>query len=124
LGLASAAFAYSQSNQTVLTGAVFLRVSPDARAGGMGDQGVATSSDVFSQYWNAAKYPFKVSSGVGLNYTLVKQNYQRHIPVLSSFYTFIGDDERSTLSASINYFNMGEVQLSELPWVARANRSV
>ena len=70
LGLASAAFAYSQSNQTVLTGAVFLRVSPDARSGGMGDQGVATSSDVFSQYWNAAKYPFsKVSSGVGLNYT-------------------------------------------------------
>lgn len=117
LGLASAAFAYSQSNQTVLTGAVFLRVSPDARSGGMGDQGVATSTDVFSQYWNAAKYPFsKMSSGVGLNYTpwlskITNDTFLFYLP----FYTFIGDDERSTLSASINYFNMGEVQLSELP---------
>ena len=116
LGLASAALAYSQSNQTVLTGAVFLRVSPDARSGGMGDQGVATSSDVFSQYWNAAKYPFsKVSSGVGLNYTpwlskITNDTFLFYLP----FYSFIGDDERSTISASINYFNMGEVSLTSI----------
>lgn len=116
LGLASAAFAYSQSNQTVLTGAVFLKVSPDARSGGMGDQGVATSTDVFSQYWNAAKYPFsKMSSGVGLNYTpwlskLTNDTFLFYLP----FYSFIGDDERSTISASINYFNMGEVSLTSI----------
>ena len=53
----------------VLTGAPFLRISPDARAGGLGDQGVATTSDGFSQFWNAAKYPFsRSSSGVSVNY--------------------------------------------------------
>ena len=70
LGLGMSIAAYSQSDYTVLTGAPFLRISPDARAGGMGDQGVATSTDVFSQFWNAAKYPFaKNTSGVGVNYT-------------------------------------------------------
>ena len=59
LGIGVSAFAFSQSGvQPVLTGAPFLRISPDARAGGMGDQGVVTSTDVFSQFWNAAKYPF------------------------------------------------------------------
>ena len=36
-------------------------IAPDARAGGMGDVGVATDPDVNSQYWNPAKYPFTIS---------------------------------------------------------------
>src|SRR5690625_612058 len=54
----------------VLTGAPFLRVSPDARAGGLGDMGAATSPDAFSQYWNASKYAFSKSySGVSVSFT-------------------------------------------------------
>ena len=69
LGLGMSIAAFSQI-QPVLTGAPFLRISPDARAGGMGDQGVATTTDAFSQFWNAAKYPFsKTTSAVGINYT-------------------------------------------------------
>ena len=37
----------AQNTYPVLTGAPFLRISPDARAGGLGDQGVATSADAF-----------------------------------------------------------------------------
>lgn len=116
LGIGVSAFAFSQSNNTVLTGAPFLRISPDARAGGMGDQGVVTSTDVFSQFWNAAKYPFaKVSSGVGVNYTPYMSKLTNDVFLLyGSFYTFLGDDERSTLSASLYYFNMGEVSLTDL----------
>ena len=45
-------------------------IAPDARAGAMGDVGVATDPDVVSQYWNPAKYPFTISrAGVALNYT-------------------------------------------------------
>ena len=33
-------------------------VAPDARAAGMGDMGVATSVDAFSQQWNISKYAF------------------------------------------------------------------
>ena len=116
LGIGVSAFAFSQSNNTVLTGAPFLRISPDARAGGMGDQGVVTSTDVFSQFWNAAKYPFaKVSSGVGVNYTPYMSKLTNDVFLLyGSFYTFLGDDERSTLSASLYYFNMGEVSLKDI----------
>ena len=115
LGLGISIAAYSQSDYTVLTGAPFLRISPDARAGGMGDQGVATSTDAFSQFWNAAKYPFaKNTSGVGVNYTPYMSKLTNDVFLLyGSFYTFLGDDERSTLSASIYYFNMGEVNLSQ-----------
>ena len=116
LGIGVSAFAFSQSNNTVLTGAPFLRISPDARAGGMGDQGVVTSTDVFSQFWNAAQYPFaKVSSGVGVNYTPYMSKLTNDVFLLyGSFYTFLGDDERSTLSASLYYFNMGEVSLTDI----------
>lgn len=117
LGLGFGMMASAQSYQTVLTGAPFLRISPDARAGGMGDQGVATSSDVFSQYWNAAKYPFsRNSSGVGVNYTPWMGKLTNDVFLLyGSYFTFLGDDERSTISASIYYFNMGEINLNKLP---------
>ena len=42
----------------VTTAVPFLRISPDARAGGMGDLGVATTPDVNSAVWNLAKTPF------------------------------------------------------------------
>ena len=39
----------------VTTAVPFLRISPDARAGGMGDLGVATNPDANSSFWNLAK---------------------------------------------------------------------
>ncbi|MCG2792258.1 MAG: type IX secretion system outer membrane channel protein PorV [Weeksellaceae bacterium] len=115
LGIGASALAFSQNIQPVLTGAPFLRISPDARAGGMGDQGVVTSTDVFSQFWNASKYPFaKVSSGFGVNYTPYMSKLTNDVFLLyGSYYTFLGDDERSTISASIYYFNMGDVDLTD-----------
>lgn len=49
----------AQSTINVVTSAVpFLRISPDARSGGMGDLGVATIPDANAQFYNVAKYPF------------------------------------------------------------------
>src|SRR6185503_13856523 len=54
----------------VTTAVPFLRISPDARAGGMGDAGVATPADANSAFWNLAKVPFaKNPIGIGLTYT-------------------------------------------------------
>src|SRR6185369_5352135 len=54
----------------VTTAVPFLRISPDARAGGMGDLGVATSPDVNAAFWNLAKTPFTTTNfSVGLTYT-------------------------------------------------------
>ena len=45
-------------NRVITTGVPFLMISPDARAAGMGELGVATSADAYSQQWNPAKYIF------------------------------------------------------------------
>src|SRR5690606_2781130 len=59
------------SQDRVITTAVpFLLVTSDARAGGMGELGAATSTDVFSQQWNPSKYTFADQQfGVGVSYT-------------------------------------------------------
>lgn len=100
----------------VLTGAPFLRIAPDARAAGMGDQGVATSADVYSQFWNASKYPFaRNTSGLGVNYTPYMGKLTNNTFLLyASYYKFLGQDERSTISASLYYFNLGSVELTRL----------
>lgn len=103
-------------NNPIMTGAPFLRISPDARAGGLGDQGVATSADNYSQFWNAAKYSFAPDySGVAFSYTPYMGSLVNDVFLLNAtYYTFLGQDERSTLGASIYYFNMGEIQLNRL----------
>ena len=115
LSLGVSVAAYSQI-QPVLTGAPFLRISPDARAGGMGDQGVATTTDAFSQFWNAAKYPFsKTTSAIGVNYTPYMSKLTNDVFLLyGAYHQFLGDEERATISASIYYFNMGAVDLTKL----------
>ncbi|MDY0931468.1 type IX secretion system outer membrane channel protein PorV [Chryseobacterium sp. CFBP8996] len=119
IGLSAGFLSYAQDLsqvRPVLTGAPFLRIAPDARSGGMGDQGVVTSPDAFSQFWNAAKYPFsRTSSSVGLNYTPYMGKLTNDVFLLyGAFHKFLGQEERSTISASIYYFNMGEVELTEL----------
>ncbi len=58
------------SNRVITTGVPFLMITPDARAAGMGDLGVATPADAYSQQWNPAKYAFVSSDkGLGFSYT-------------------------------------------------------
>ncbi|MGS0748296.1 type IX secretion system outer membrane channel protein PorV [Halpernia sp. GG3] len=117
LGLSITAFSQNLDQiRPVLTGAPFLRISPDARAGGMGDQGVATSSDAFSQFWNAAKYPFSRStSSLAVTYTPYLSKLTNDVFLLyGAYHQFLGDNERSTISASIYYFNLGSVDLTKL----------
>ena len=86
-----------------------MAIAPDARGGSMGDIGAATDADVFSQYWNPAKYPFNVArAGVGLSYTpwLRKLVNDINLANLAGFYR-IGD--YSAVHASLRYFSLGEV---------------
>lgn len=114
LGIGISGFAQLNDIRPVLTGAPFLRISPDARAGGMGDMGVATTSDAFSQFWNAAKYSFsRETSAVAVNYTPYMNKLTSDIFLLyAAYHQFLGEEERSTISASIYYFNMGAVDLN------------
>ena len=88
-------------------------IAPDARAAGMGDVGAAADPDVNSQYWNPAKYPFCISrAGVALNYTpwLRQLVNDMDLAYLAGYYR-IGD--YSAASASLRYFSLGEVNMSE-----------
>ena len=98
----------------VRTSVTSLSIAPDARAGAMGDVGSATEADVNSQYWNPAKYPFNIArAGVGISYTpwLRKLVNDINLANVAGFYR-IGD--YSAVSASLRFFSLGEVFLSDM----------
>jgi hypothetical protein len=100
-------FAQEQNEGTV-TGVPFLLISADARASGMGDIGVATSPDVYSQQWNPAKYPFSENKlGIGFSYTPYMSSLTNDIALLNLNY-FNKINERSTYALSLRYFGLGE----------------
>ncbi|MBR0181812.1 MAG: type IX secretion system outer membrane channel protein PorV [Bacteroidaceae bacterium] len=94
-------------------GVTSLAIAPDARAGSMGDMGVATEADINSQYWNCAKYPWNVArAGVGVSYTpwLRKIVGGINLANIQGFYR-IGD--YSAISASLRYFGVGDVGVAD-----------
>ncbi|MGI9552238.1 MAG: type IX secretion system outer membrane channel protein PorV [Aurantibacter sp.] len=104
----------AQSDQRVITSAVpFLTIAADARAAGMGDIGVATSTDAFSQQWNPAKFAFaERKMGIGLSYTPYLESIITDISLLNaSFYNKIND--RSSFALGLRYFTLGEIELRQ-----------
>ena len=93
-----------------------LLFAPDARGGGMGDMGAATMPDLYSQHWNAAKYPFVSSqAGVALSYTpwLSKLVSDIHLLYASGFWK-LGGDNLDALSASLRYFSLGSIDIADM----------
>ena len=104
----------STANQRVITTAVpFVLIAADARAAGMGDIGVATSADAFSQQWNPAKYAFAISKqGVGITYTPYLSQLVNDI-FLGNLTYYNRINERSAIGASLRYFSLGDIELRE-----------
>lgn len=98
------------SSRRVITTAVpFLTITPDARAGGMADVGVATSPDANSVYWNPAKLVFIENNiGFSLSYTpwLGKIINDMSITYLSGYYKF---SKEQAVAVSMRYFDLGEI---------------
>lgn len=104
----------AQEGDRVITTAVpFLNIAADARSSGMGDMGVATSTDAFSQQWNAAKFAFaERKTGIGFSYTPYLQGLITDIALLNAnFYSKI--DEQSAFAFSLRYFTLGEIELRQ-----------
>ena len=107
--LAVPAVAQKDQFNPIYTGVTSISIAPDARAGALGDVGVATEPDANSQYWNPAKYPFSIArAGVSMSYTPWLRQLVSDIDLinLAGFYR-IGD--YSAVSASLTYFSLGEV---------------
>ena len=94
---------------TITTAVPFLSITPDSRAGGMGDAGVALTPDVNSQHWNPAKYVFMESDmGVGLSYSPWLRNLVDDIN-LAYLVGYKKIDDVQSFSASLRYFSLGDI---------------
>ena len=105
---------FAKAQENVITTAVpFLLVAADARSAGMGDQGVATSADGFSQQWNPAKYAFAIDkSGVSISYTPYLTDLVNDISLGQlNYYNRI--NERSAFAGSFRLFGLGNIELRE-----------
>lgn len=112
-GISSTVKAQVEPINVVTTAVPFLRISPDARSGGMGDLGVATSPDASSGFWNVGKVVFnQKNAGIVATYTpwlkdLVNDVY---LASLSGFYKF---DDNQALHASVRYFSLGNITFTD-----------
>jgi hypothetical protein len=117
----------AQDANPITTGVPFLMVAADARAAGMADQGVATSTDAFSQQWNPAKYAFSLDKqGFAVSYTPYLTGLVNDISLGQVNY-FNKIDDRMAFAGSLRFFGFGDIELrqtdspDEIPRVVSPN---
>lgn len=107
-------FNFVHAQESVITTAVpFLLVAADARSAGMGDNGVASSTDGFSQQWNPSKYAFATDQqGFSLSYTPYLTDLVNDISLAQLTY-YNKYSEKSAFAASFRYFGLGDIELRQ-----------
>ncbi|MFD2550196.1 type IX secretion system outer membrane channel protein PorV [Bizionia sediminis] len=101
----------NNDSRVITTGLPFVLIAADARAASMGDMGVATGVDVFSQQWNPSKYAFsETKQGFGVSYTPYLSSLVKDI-FLGNVTYFNRINERSAFAGSFRYFSLGEIEL-------------
>lgn len=103
------------SSRRVITTAIpFLLIATDARAGAMGDAGVATTADANSTHWNIAKLAFiEDDYGFSLSYTpwLSKIVNDMSLSYLTGYYKI---NKEQAVGLSLSYFNLGNIQFTDI----------
>jgi hypothetical protein len=98
---------------TITTAVPFLIISPDAKAGGMGDVGVASTPDAMSMHWNPAKYAFvKDDLGFSVCYTPWLKALVPDIN-LSYLTAYKRLNKNEVLGFSLRYFSLGEINFTD-----------
>lgn len=109
----TALYKNGQRINTVTTAVPFLRINPDARAGGMGDVGVATPADINSLFLNPANMAFNERDfGFSVSFTpwlkaLVNDIYMGG---LSGYYKV---KEKQTVQIGLKYFSLGNITFTD-----------
>ncbi|MBB5636695.1 hypothetical protein HDF26_005171 [Pedobacter cryoconitis] len=96
------------------TAVPFLLITPDARVGGMGEAGVAIAPDANSNSINPSKIAFlEQKYGFSASYSPWLRSIVSDINLgyLSGFYKV---DDRTTLGASLRYFSLGKIQMTDV----------
>lgn len=99
---------------TVSTAVPFLRITPDARSGGMGDVGIATSADATATYYNASKLVFSEKKmGIALSYTPWLKNLGISDIFLASLSGYYKIDDLQTFHSSLRFFSLGNITFTD-----------
>jgi hypothetical protein len=106
--------AQTDSINIISTAVPFLRISPDARAGGMGDAAIATSPEANAPFWNLSKIAFaKKKNSIAVNYTPWLRDLGLTDVYLASMAGYHKLDENSAISSSLRFFSLGNIQLTD-----------
>jgi hypothetical protein len=98
----------------VTTAVPFLRISPDARAGAMGETGVATSPDANSIFWNNAKAAFMTDKlNVAASYTPWLSDLNMKDVFLANLSASYKLDDVQAISGSLRFFSLGNIQFTD-----------
>ena len=98
---------------TITTAVPFASITPDSRAGGMGDAGTALSASSTSIYWNTAMLNFaEDQSAISISYApwLRQLTNDIHLSYLAGYYKI---NERHSIGGALRYFNLGEITFTD-----------
>lgn len=98
---------------TITTAVPFMAITPDSRAGGMGDAGTALSASSTSVYWNTSILNFaKEKSEISLSYTpwLRQLTNDIHLSYLAGYYKI---NDRNAVGGALRYFSLGEITFTD-----------
>lgn len=118
ISLAQPTTDYSEINgqlglNTITTAVPFMGITPDSRAGGMGDAGTALSGSSTSIYWNTSMLNFaKEKSEISLSYTPWLRNLTNDIH-LSYLAGYLKLNDRNAIGGALRYFSLGEITFTD-----------
>ncbi len=103
-----------KTNNVVTTAVPMLRISPDARSTGMGETGIATAADAYSNFWNLGKTPFAKQKGsIGVTYTPWLNDLNLKDVYIASLAGYYKLDDNQALSLGLRYFSLGDIQFTD-----------
>ena len=100
---------------TITTAVPFLLITPDSRAGGMGDAGAATSADPNAIHWNASKLAFADKKiGFAVSYTpwLRALVPDINLAYLAGYYKL--KKKAGVVGGSLRYFSLGDITFTDI----------
>jgi hypothetical protein len=99
---------------TITTALPFMAITPDSRAGGMGDAGTALNASSTSVYWNTSMLSFaEDKSELSLSYTPWLRQLTNDISLsyLAGYYKI---NKVHTIGGSLRYFSLGEITFTDV----------
>ena len=99
---------------TITTAVPFLLISPDSRAGAMGDVGVATTPDASSMHWNPAKLSF-TQDDIGISVSIVPW-LRELVPDINLQYIggYYKLNENEAIGYELRYFSLGDITFTDI----------